>query len=399
MSLNNNQAKTIVNEAIAQSTGSKVIATLDLQEIVDNGNDSTIVGSKESFTKSLINVISKNWFEDSSYRSEYSDIFFEDSAKMGALTQMVSVESPEAQESHAWKDFSPVTLEGNTTYAEAGVYKLYLPVVHSQVYGKSISWELPIAITDEQWDTAFTSVDELKQFVNYVFMVVDNAIVMHLENMNNSNRNAFIAEKFLAQESLEVKGIHAVNLIAEYQSTLETKSNMTVEQFLNSDDALQWCSEYMKNMITLLKKPTRLFNTAGRLRFIPNNRLVFQLNSLFKNRVERKAYTNAFNEEFVKLPLHDVVPFWQAVGNGATWEECTSIDVKVTSNNAPVKKANIVGLLADKWAIVHTIKNHRVAVTRFDPEAVTQYYNQFRDSYMNNLTMNAIVLYLSDYTV
>jgi len=36
-------------------------------------------------------------------------------------------------------------------------------------------------------------------------------------------------------------------------------------------------------------------------------------------------------------------------------------------------------------------------VQRFEPEDITQYYNQFRDSYVNNLTMNGIVFVLADY--
>ena len=46
---------------------------------------------------------------------------------------------------------------------------------------------------------------------------------------------------------------------------------------------------------------------------------------------------------------------------------------------------------------MHTIVNKRTAVTRFDPEAVTQYYNQNTDRYMNNLTMPAIVFVLEDW--
>ena len=46
---------------------------------------------------------------------------------------------------------------------------------------------------------------------------------------------------------------------------------------------------------------------------------------------------------------------------------------------------------------MNTIKKHRVAATYFDPEALTQYYNQFRDQYMNNLTMNAVVYVVQDY--
>lgn len=393
--LNNNQAYTIVNELYKESIGSEDIETVDLRTIIDNGGDTTLLGSKEQFTKALVARLTKLWFEDSAYRSQYNDPFFEDSAKFGAIIQSISVEVPEVKESHAWKDFTPV--EGEP--ATAGVYKLYLPVVDCQYFGKSISWELPICITNEQWDMAFTSDAELTGFVNYILMCVDNAIIVHMENMNNANRNAFIAEKFIAQADTSVAGIHVVNLVEEYQKSKTTPASMTATAFMNDETGLRFGTERMKNDILFFQKMTTLYNTKGKKRFVPKDRLVFQILGAFKNRYDRVALTDAFNKEFDELPLHDVVPFWQGTGDSTEFADISKIDVKVSSSNSAVTKTGIVGLLVDKWAIMHTIKNHRVASTYFDPEALTQYYNQFRDQYMNNLTMNGIVYVVQDYTV
>ena len=90
--LNNNQVATVLNTAIAMSTGSAEVGTLDLRGIIDNGNDSSVIGSVEQFTKSLINVLIRNWFTDSSYRSQYSDPFYEDTEKYGAIVQAISVD-------------------------------------------------------------------------------------------------------------------------------------------------------------------------------------------------------------------------------------------------------------------------------------------------------------------
>ena len=394
MALNNNQAFTIVNELWNQYTGQKDVATVDLQTAIDNGSATNILTEKEQFTKALVARLTKNWFEDSSYRSQYKDVFFEDSSQFGAIMQSISVEVPEVKESHAWKDFTPVAGEPAT----AGVYKLYLPVVDSKYYGKSISWELPICITNEQYDMAFTSNSELTSFVNYILMCVDNAIITHLEAMNEANRNSFIANKFVAQESAEVEGIHVVNLVEEYQKSQSTPANMTAKAFLNNSDALRFSSERLKNDMLFLQKMTTLYNTAGKKRFIPKDRLVFQLLGAFKNRYDRVALTDAFNKEFDELPLHELVPYWQGTGKKTDWDDISKIDVKVADNKT-VSKSGIVAFLCDKWAIMHTIKKHRVAATYFDPEALTQYYNQFRDQYMNNLTMNAVVYVVQDYTV
>ncbi len=84
------------------------------------------------------------------------------------------------------------------------------------------------------------------------------------------------------------------------------------------------------------------------------------------------------------------------MGQSAAWDDVTAIDV-TTASGESVKQSGIVAIMVDKYAIAHTIKSQRTAVTRFDPEAVTQYYYQFRDMYLNDLTLNGIVFTVEDY--
>lgn len=400
MALNNNQVASVVKEAFKQSTGSEAIDTLDLQGIIDAGQTGDFTPEKETFTKALISVLTKNWFTDSSYRSSYSDPFFEDSERFGAIVQAISIEVPEVTESHAWKDFSPTTDPdtGVVTYATAGIYNVYVPVVDTRYYTKSISYELPIAITNEQWDVAFDNASELSSFVAYVLMVVDNSIVIHLENMNNANRNNFIAEKVNYSNSLGATGVHVVNLVEEYQKTQVSPTDMTVEEYLNEVGALLNGPEVIMNHIDMLSKPTTIYNTAQKLRFTPADRLVVQVLSQYENRLNVVGRSDVFHNELVALPNHMKVPYWQAPGLDNEFSDVSNINIKDASGDT-IDVHGVVAFVADKWAILHTIRNRRVAATYFDPENLTQYYNQFRDQYMNDLTMNAIVFVLQDYTV
>ena len=86
---------------------------------------------------------------------------------------------------------------------------------------------------------------------------------------------------------------------------------------------------------------------------------------------------------------------WQGFGvsedsvKAADFSEVSKISIETA--NGTVEKSGIVGFLCDAWAIMHTIRKQRVAVSRFDPEAVTQYYFQNRDAYCNNLGLPAVV--------
>lgn len=398
--INNNNVLTIVNEAFKQALGEKAVDTIDCRNIVDVGT--TLANyelSTEEFTKSLLNVIVKNWFTDSSYRSQYNDPFFQDSAQFGAIVQHISVEVPEVTESSAWKDFS-----STSPRPTVGTYTLYLPVVHTQYYEKSVSWELPICITDEQWDTAMRNEGELIQFVSYILMCVDNALVVHLENMNNINRNNFMLEKFKYDATPDKKGIHVINLVKKaIDDGLIAKPSVgetvTVQDYLSNSSALLNGTETMRLYKDYFSKMSTLFNTAQRKRFTPKDRLVLQVISAFDEKLRTNALSSTYHNDIVGLPNYQSVPYWQGEGTDLSFESVTTIkgiEASGGSQATAETHTGIVAFMCDKWAIMHTVKSQRVAVKVFEPEALRQYYYQYRDMYMNDLTMNAVIFTLED---
>lgn len=393
MAINNNTAYNLVKAAYSQALGGEELTALNLQGIIDEGDATTaILANRDEFTKALILQCARNWFTDTSYRSAYRDVFFEDEREYGAIVQAISVTAPEVQPSHAWKTFT----SGTTT---AGEYTLFLPEVSSSLYGATVSWELPIAITGQQWDDAFVSGDALGDFVAYVMMIVDNAIVCHLEDMNAQNRNNFIAEKYNAAGDDSIDGVHVINLTDLYNT--ERSANIaTTEAFLKNADCMRFAAAKIDEYTKYLGKMSKLFNTANKARFTPDSRKVVQIVKKFSSAMDEVSYSQTYNAEYVKLPNYEEVPYWQAFGESASWDEVTTIKVKTASSTGDTVTTvnNVVAFVADKWACAHTIRSHRVAVTKFDPEDVTQYYYQFRDSYMNNLSMNAIVFVVGDAT-
>lgn len=387
--LNNNSVHNILRLAYIEMTGQEPESgkQLDLSSFTDVGNTgSNMAGFKEQFTKALVIGSVKNFYTDSSYNKEYNDPFFEDSQRYGTITQMVAIEVPDVQASHAWKEWET----GDTV----GTYEVYLPVVHTQYYGKTTSWELPITITYEQWDDAVKSAEGLNELVSYVFMVVENKIAQHLEDCNAMNRNNFIAEKIAYAESDDASGIHVVNLCEVAGKQLG--KSISVEEMRQDADALRIAIAEMTLYTKYLRKQSAQFNTAGYVRFTPNDRMVFQLLSAFESDINRVVMSDTFHNDLMKLPRFESIPYWQD-SEGLDFDTVSSINVK-TGTGTDIEKDGIVGFICDKWAILHTIKKQRVATKNFDPEALDNYYYQFRDCYMNNLTMNAVVFVLADYT-
>lgn len=377
-----NQTSELVKQAYSIATGNTAITVEDLTKAIDTGS-AEIGNVREPFTKALIAILTKNWFTDSSYRSEYTDPFFVDSMEFGLIIQAISVTVPEVQDNPAWQTFTSGT-------SKVGEYTVYLPVVDNQYYTKTSGWSLPITISWSQWSVAFESMERMNEFVNYVLMMVDNAIIQHREDMNNANRNNYISERLL-----QVEGIGKIDLVAEYVAEKGITNAFTVKQALNDNEFLRFSIRKINKIYNLFKKQTSLFNSAKKDRFTPTERCVIQLLEDFDSIIKTSLMADTFNAEFLKIPNYGTVPFWEGVGD-TSFNDVSSINV--TSKSGTTNRSGIVGFISDKWAIMHTIKSERVASQFFDIENLTIYSYQFVDQYMNDLTQNGVVFVLNDYT-
>ena len=174
----------------------------------------------------------------------------------------------------------------------------------------------------------------------------------------------------------------------------------SAQDFLTTEDSLLFMAEQFDLYAGYFKKQTSLFNTEGKVRFTPENRRVVQIISAIAKRLDVVARSGVYHAEMTSLPLYRDVPAWQSM-NSLDIADLSSINVTVTKpdgTTATVAEDYIVGFIADKWAILHTIISERVASQRFDIENLTHYEYQHRDKYMNNLSMNAVVFVLNDFT-
>ena len=395
--LNNNDAYLTVRAAYEQAVGDGAVDTIDLSDFCQNGvaYDTLIANNayKDQFFKALIAQNLKTVFLSSDYSQEYEDPFFEDAEKFGAIVQMVSAKAPAVQESHAWQEFVSGT-------SKVGEYVVFIPEISSAYIGRSTTWELPFALSDEQTLTAFKNESELSQFNAFIQMTIKNAITQHLENCNRLNVAHFMAEKIHYAGSLGATGVHVIDLRALYEAETGDTTITTAEEFLADDKCMRFAAEKLDEYSGYFRAQSTMFNIDGEEKFTPRSRQVLQVLQKFESRMRSVSYADAYNMEFVKLPGHMTVPFWQGFGSNAgavDFDNVSAIDVKTASGDT-VKKSGIVAFLADKWAIMHTIQSRRTAVQRFDPEALTMYFMQHKDQRWNNLSMNALVFTIEDAT-
>lgn len=394
-SVDNASAYAIVNAAYKQAVGAEAVDTITLDDFCDSGVAfASLSMSRDKFLKALIDQ-TVNFYSQEGYEDNYEDPYYVESRRFANIVQMIHASVGEVTDSHAWKDFTPTTSQGVTTYKTVGTYEVRPPQVDANYYTKTVSWELQVSITEEQLTDAFKSGEELRGFVDYIFVVTQNKLLAHRKQLNALNRNAYIAEKILYAGSQGASGIHKVNLLTEYNKQ-RGKQIATVAAFRADSDAMRFASAQLPLYAKYMKEQSAVFNTRGYdNQFIPSNRLVTEINSAFEADLNEVAYSTTYHDELIRISDYISTPAWQGFGVQsqntvpADFDQVTAIDVSVASGD--VKLSGIVALMVDKFAILHTIRQDRVSSVYMDPEALYLNFYQHRDQYMVNLGQNGVV--------
>ena len=388
---NNNAIYSLMATALANMKGGADIVTESLADFVDGGTAYSAIQEigQDQFYKALIAAGVKNFFTDSAFIDSYEDPFYLDSREFSGILAHIHAEAPAVQASHAWNTF----VSGTT---QLGQYTIYTCLVSEKLYGLSSSYELPVALNDEQMKDCFRSEEDLAEFTAYLMVTVQNALKQHRKDQSAMNRANWIGEKIAYAGSQGAKGIHVINLLELYRTETGDTSISTAAQFNSTNACLRFAAAIMDEYMGYLQEQTKMFNVGENTRFTPRDRLVVQVNAKWQKKVESVSYADAYNIDYVRLPYFQPVSCWQGMGSGAAWADVTKVYV-TTASGQSVNASGIVAIMVDKWAIAHTIRSQRVAVTRFDPEAVTQYYYQFRDQYINDLSLNGLVFVVQDH--
>lgn len=394
--LNNNAAYAIVAEAYKQAAGEKALATVDLNDFIDGGIAHADLGTyRDAFTKALILQGVKNVYMDGEYiRSKDAGFRIED-MDFNAILQAITFEIPEAQASHAWQDFTDPL-----NPATVGTYTVKFANTNSALYGKTASWELQYDYSTEQLEDAFKDMDSLMSYLGALKLAIRNAIEGQDEALDETLRNALIANLLVNDES--VSGVRSiVDLRAGYNA--EQGANVqTKEEFFATPDCTRYMARKIKEYMRYFRRQTKLFNLAGRKTFTPDSRMKLQILGYAADAFNANSQADTFNAEFTALPGYEEVPWWQdpvGASSKLSLEDLSSINVLPdggTANKDEVVASGVVALLADRWAVIHAVKSRRVAQKYHEPEDLYQNFLQFRDLRAVMNTQNAVVFIVSD---
>lgn len=381
------QIYTLVNDVTSEILGKTDILKEDLSNVVDIGKELFSNTEVDNYVKSLVNRVGKTVFVNRKYSGKVPSILM-DSWEFGSVLQKISADLPQATENESWE------LENGTSYDPNIFYK---PTVSAKFYNSKITFEVPLSFTEKQVKESFNSASELNAFISMLYNAVEKSMTVKTDALIMRTINNMIAQTVDGDSS----GVRAVNLLKNY-NTLKGLSGANVlkaNKALTDPDFLKYASMQIALYADRLGTMSTLFNQGGKERFTPKDMLHIVLLSDYAQSTKTYLESDTFNDELVKLPTAETVPYWQGSGTSFEFTKTSKIDVKIRTSNGSTKDVSVsgvIGVMFDRDALGVSNLDRRVT-TNYNPKAefFSNWY-KFDCGYFNDLNENFVVFYIAD---
>lgn len=381
------QIYSLVNDVTSEILGKSDILKEDLSNVVDMGKELFSNTEVDNYVKSLVNRIGKTVFVNRKYSGKVPSILM-DSWEFGSVLQKISADLPSATENESWE------LENGTSYDPNIFYK---PTVSAKFYNSKVTFEIPLSFTEKQVKESFNSASELNAFISMLYNAVEKSMTVKTDALIMRTINNMIAQTVDGDNS----GVRAVNLLDNYNTLkgLTGGNKLTANKALTTPDFLKYASMQIALYADRLGTMSTLFNQGGKERFTPKDLLHIVLLSDYAQSTKTYLESDTFNDELVKLPTAETVPYWQGSGTSFEFAKTSKIDVTIRTANGGTKDVSVsgvIGVMFDRDALGVSNLDRRVT-TNYNPKAefFSNWY-KFDCGYFNDLNENFIVFYIAD---
>lgn len=380
------QVYTLVNNATSEAIGSSALLKDDLQNVVDIGTALFNASAVDKYVGSLVNHIGKVIFVNRAYSGNVPSVLM-DGWEYGSVLEKISVDLPAATANASW------SLTSGTSY-DPNVFSG--PTVNPKFYNSKVTFEIALSITELQVKQSFSSAEQLNGFVSMLYNEIDKSMTIKIDELVMKTIDNMIGETFYAEVPGGTytgrSGNKCINLLYLYNQQFGT--SLTADDALTSPDFLKFASYKIGLYADRLAKASTLFNAGGKVRFTPADKRHLVLLSEFAKAIGPYSLAPAYNEQYLKLPDADTVPFWQGSGTGYSFGDTGKVYI-TTASNHDVTITGILGVMFDHDALGVCNQDRRVT-TNYNPKA--EFYNnwfKFDCSYFNDTNENFVVFYVA----
>lgn len=381
------QIYSLVNDVTGEILGKTDILKEDLSNVVDMGKELFSATDVDNYVKSLVNRVGKTVFTNRKYSGKVPSVLM-DSWEFGSVLQKISADMPNATENESWE------LENGTSYDPNIFYK---PSVSAKFFNSKVTFEVPLSFTEKQVKESFNSASELNAFISMLYNAVEKSMTVKTDSLIMRTINNMIAQTVDGDNS----GVRAVNLLDKYNTLkgLTGANKLTADKAITTPDFLKYASMQIALYADRLGTMSTLFNQGGKERFTPKDMLHIVLLSDYAQSTKTYLESDTFNDELVKLPTAETVPYWQGSGTSFEFEKTSKIDTTIRLSNGNTKDVSvsgIIGVMFDRDALGVSNLDRRVT-TNYNPKAefFSNWY-KFDCGYFNDLNENFVVFYVAD---
>lgn len=380
------QTSAVLNDVLAQVTGSKTIGTVTPENFVSVAT--TVLKQDYDVTlKAISQVLSRTIFSVRPYTRKFKGLEA-DTIRYGNHVRKLNLSDL------PFEDDQRYTLEDDMS---VDMYKVRKPkVLQVNMYGQE-TFQTHYTVFRDQLDVAFSSMEEFGRFLAMVAQNLSDTIEQAHESLARATVANFINGKVKGDTTNVIKLVTVYNDMTGAALTPDT-----VKQPQNFVPFVKWMYGYLSTISSLLTERTVKYHinvTDHEIaRHTPASMQSLYLYSPELNNIRTSVLSDVFNPDFLKLAYTEQVNFWQ------------SLDTPMGINNKPeyllpdgttkveeeaVITSNVFGLMCDVEAMGYTVVNQWTATTPFNAAGgYSNIYFHFTDRYWNDFTENAVVFLL-----
>ena len=368
------QVATLVNDATKEFLGETAVLQEDLSNVIDVGVAIQNADLYENFTMGLLLKIGEEFFVNRPYKSDMPNIY-KTNREFGAITAKTRGKLDEASDNQSWQ------LTNNTSYDD----NVYIESTYeTKLFAKSDAFEIRKSIPNEQIKGAFKSADDLANFVSMVYTLVYNSIEVKREALNQ-----MVICNMIGETIDDNNAVRVVKLLTTYNTLKGT--SLSADQAICDKDFLAFATGKIRFYQSLMTRYSTLYNINGAQNHTPKDLQHVILLTEFVANCDTFLASNTFHDEFVKLPNHTEIPYWQ--GTGTDLSGCRTINIKTASGHT-VNATQVIGTIFDVDALGIFEDKPTVRTKFINSAEFTNYWFKQKLAYFNDLNENLVVFTL-----
>lgn len=378
------QVAAVLNEINASVTGREAqIAPKNTAEFISVAT-TTLQAGYDPVMGAISQMVTKTIFSSRPYERSFKEL--ERSVQeYGAITRKLQMIDREAVRSAAYELVDGESIDP---------FKVNLPkTLQTNFYGFQ-TYQRDDSTTISQLDSAFTSPQQLGEFMAMKIQHISNQIEQDHESLARMTVANFIGGKYAADNGV-------IHCLTEYnQETGQSLTDVTVYAPENFPHFCEWLFAKVQILSKRMKERTVEYQIQITdkpiTRHTPQRDQHIYLYEPLKINIEKRVLTNAYHDNYLKFADNEGVTFWQ------NFLDPMKIDVKpsylqadgsIAESQDAILVDKVIGVMFDRDALGYTVHDYKAFNSPLNQKGL--YYNTtytFTDRYWNDFTEKGIIL-------